>query len=347
MRALQLTDWKHAPEFRDVDVPEPGPGEVLVRVGAAGACHSDLHLMNEFEEGMVPFGPPFTLGHENAGWVEALGAGARGVEVGQPVAVYGPVGCGTCDRCLVGMENYCARQAELTTFGPGLGSDGGMAPYLLVSDSRHLVPLGDLDPIEAAPLTDAGLTPYHAVVRSLDLLRPGSTAVAIGIGGLGHLGVQILRALAPSRIVAVDPRESARRLALDAGADHAVAPGPDAADEIREHSRGLGADLVVDFVGNDGTLGLAVGVSRTHSQITVVGLGGGTYPLSFFSVPYEASVTTTYWGTIPELREVVALAESGHIRAEISRHALDDAPGVYERLQRGEIDGRAVIVPEG
>jgi propanol-preferring alcohol dehydrogenase len=347
MKALQLTQWQHDAEFREVAVPTPGPGEVLVRVGGAGACHSDLHLMHDFTDGQLPFGPPFTLGHENAGWVEDVGAGVHDLEIGRPVAVYGPWGCGTCARCLQGTENYCAQQADRATFGPGLGDDGGMAPFLLVPDRRHLVPLDRLDPVEAAPLTDAGLTPYHAIARSRHLLVPGSTAVAIGVGGLGHMGVQILAATSPAHIIAVDGRETARQLAKSSGAHDVVAPGPSAAEEVRELTRGIGADLVIDFVGNDETLALAVAVSRSLGHVTIVGLGGGTLPVGFFSVPYEASIATTYWGSIPELVEVVALAEAGLIRAEIERFPLDAAPVAYERMAQGQLDGRAVIIPSG
>ena len=210
MRALRLPRWHSEPELADVPTPEPGPGEVVVRIGGAGACHSDLHLMHDFTEGVVPWGPPFTLGHENAGWVEALGPGVSDLEVGEPVAVYGPWGCGRCHSCLTGAENYCERQSELAAAGGGLGFDGGMAPYMLVPRSRWLVPLGDLSPVEAAPLTDAGLTPYHAIVRSLHLLRPGSVSVVIGVGGLGLMAVQILRALSSATtIIAVDTRPTA------------------------------------------------------------------------------------------------------------------------------------------
>src|SRR5215207_2250731 len=193
MRALRLLEWKSEPELVDIDEPEPGPGQVVVKVGAAGACHSDLHLMHDFDAGALPWGPPFTLGHENAGWVHALGAGVASVEVGQPVAVYGPWGCGRCERCRLGAENYCENPAAAPVpgGGGGLGLDGGMAEYLLVHDARHLVALPDgLDPVHAAPLTDAGLTPYHAVRRSWPKLAPGTTAVVIGVGGLGHVGVQ-------------------------------------------------------------------------------------------------------------------------------------------------------------
>jgi propanol-preferring alcohol dehydrogenase len=228
MRALRLVEWKHPAELTEVAEPEPGPGEVRVRIGGAGACHSDLHLMDDFEGGLLPWGPPFTLGHENAGWVESIGAGATGVEIGEAVAVYGPWGCGRCHRCAQGMENYCVHQADGPA-GGGLGLDGGMAEYLIVPDARLLVPIGDLHPADAAPLTDAGLTPYHAVKRSLPLLGPGSTAVVIGAGGLGHLAIQIVAASTPAQVIAVDRRVEALQLAEAVGADRSVLAGDDAA----------------------------------------------------------------------------------------------------------------------
>ncbi len=229
MKALRLNAWKSDPVLEDVSVPEPSPGEVLVQVGGAGACHSDLHLMHEFEAGMLPWSPPFTLGHENAGWVHTLGSGVTGFEPGQPVAVVGAWGCGSCAHCRAGLETYCERPdlAPVPGGGSGLGLDGGMADYLLVPSARHLVALPDgLDPVQAAPLTDAGLTPYHAVRRSLPKLLPGSTALVVGGGGLGHLGVQVLKALTAARVIVVDPRSSARDLALGSGADAATGAGP-------------------------------------------------------------------------------------------------------------------------
>jgi propanol-preferring alcohol dehydrogenase len=345
MRALQLVGWKQPPEMRDVPDPEPGPGAVVIRVAGAGACHSDLHLMHDFEAGMLPWGPPFTLGHENAGWVDAIGAGVTGVEVGQPVLVYGPWGCGHCHRCRYGMENYCQNQAALGAAGGGLGLDGGMAARMLVPTARHLVPLGDLDPVDAAPLSDAGLTPYHAVKRSLPLLVPGSVAVVIGVGGLGHMGVQVLDALSPAVIVAVDSRERALATARDVGAAHTVTPGTDAVEHIRDITKGRGADVVLDFVGVDATLALGAQIVRQLGHLTIVGIGGGTLPVSFFALPYEAAVATTYWGSVTELMEVVALAQAGRIAARVSRFSLDDAVHAYEAMERGELDGRAVVVP--
>ncbi|TCB93428.1 NAD(P)-dependent alcohol dehydrogenase [Micromonospora zingiberis] len=348
MRALRLPAWKTEPELVEVDEPTPGPGQVVVKIGGAGACHSDLHLMHEFEAGVVPWDPPFTLGHENAGWVHALGAGVTGLEVGQPVAVYGPWGCGTCARCRVGADNYCENPAAAPVpgGGGGLGLDGGMAEYELVPAARHVVPLPDgLDPVHAAPLTDAGLTPYHAIRRSWPKLPPGSTAVVIGVGGLGHVGVQILKATTAARIIAVDTREEALRLAAEFGADQTLRSGERTVEEIRSATGGRGADVVLDFVGADATLKIAAAVARTLGDLTIVGLGGGSLSVGFFSVPYEVSIQTTYWGSRPELIEVLDLGARGLIRPKTTTFELDDAMSAYRRMQDGTLEGRAVIVP--
>lgn len=345
MQALQLTQWQHDAELREVAQPDPGPGEVLVRIGGAGACHSDLHLMHDFVDGIVPWGPPFTIGHENAGWVEATGPGVTGLEVGAPVAVYGPWGCGRCHRCRRGMENYCERQVELSKAGGGLGYDGGMAPYMLVPQSRWLVPIGDLDPVAAAPLTDAGLTPYHAIARSRELLLPGSVTLVIGAGGLGHMAVQILAATTPTTIVVVDRSADALAHAARVGAHHTVLAGESAAAEVMELSGGRGVDVTIDLVGSDDTLALGAAATRSLGHLTIVGIGGGTLPIGFFSIAYEVSVATTYWGSLPELMEVLALAESGRIAADVERFDLGEAPTAYQKLAAGELSGRAVIVP--
>ena len=216
---------------------------------------------------------------------------------------------------------------------------------MLVPAVRHLVPLGDLHPVDAAPLTDAGLTPYHAVKRSLPLLVAGSTAVVIGAGGLGHMALQILAAVCPATVIAVDQRPAALDLAKQVGAHHVVVSGSDAVAEVRDLTGGRGADVVLDLVGVDATLALAVGVARPLAHVTLVGIGGGSYPFSFFSAPYEVSLATTYWGSLPELVEVLELARLGHLRAHVERFSLVDAPLAYEALEAGTISGRAVIVP--
>jgi propanol-preferring alcohol dehydrogenase len=347
MYALRLLSWKSEPVLMEVEDPRPGPGQVVIKVGGAGACHSDLHLMLDFEGGL-PWAPPFTLGHENAGWVHELGAGVTGFEVGQPVAVYGPWGCGSCARCQHGIETYCENPmaAPIPGGGGGLGLDGGMAEYLLVPAARFLVPLTDgLSPAAAAPITDAGLTPYHAVRRSWDKLAPGTTAVVIGAGGLGHMGVQILKATTAARVVVVDQKEDALAMATSMGADHTVVPGPEAAAEIREYTHGIGADVVLDFVGAEATMKLGAAVARQLGDLTIVGIAGGTLPVSFFSVPYEVSIQTTYWGSRPELVEVLDLAARGLIAPHYTTFPLTEAVEAYHRLEKGEVSGRAVIVP--
>ena len=343
MRALRMVGFGREPELMEIPDPVPGPGEVVIRVGASGACHSDLHVLYEMDASGV-WQLPMTLGHETAGWVHAIGSGVNGVTEGDAVAVYGAWGCGACARCLVGMENYCERPS--LTGGGGLGLDGGMADYLLVPHQRYLVPLPDgLNPTAAAPLTDAGLTPYHAIRRSWPKLTPDATLVLIGVGGLGHIAVQIARATTAAKVIAVDVKSEARELALKVGAHHAVLSDGDAAAKIRELTDGRGADVIIDFVGTTATLDLARGVARSLADVTIVGIGGGEVPLSFFSQPYEVNIATTYWGSRGELAELLALASSGGVSAEGTFYALDNAAQAYRVLRDGRVSGRAVVVP--
>lgn len=344
MKAVQMVAWQSGPEIRDVPVPAPGPGEVLVKVASAGVCHSDLHIM-EWPAGLLPYPIPFTLGHEGAGHVAAVGAGVSSVQSGDAVAVYGPWGCGACSRCVAGEENYCLRAAETGKAGPGLGWDGAMAEYLLVPHERWLVPLGSLDLSTAAPLTDAALTPYHAIKRSLPLLVPGTTAVVIGIGGLGHMAVQILKALSPARVIAVDVAADKLELARAVGADETVVSDAGAAERVRELSGGYGAELVVDCVGSQPTVELAAQVATSRSDLTIVGLAGGALPVRFGAIPFECSVSIPYWGSRTELVEVLALAASGQIRTHVETFPLEQAVEVYQRLRDGALTGRAVLVP--
>jgi len=346
VQALQLTEWQSRPELRDVPVPEPGPGEVLIRIGGAGACQSDLHLM-EWPPGMLPWNLPFTLGHENAGWVEQLGPGAGGFSVGDPVILYGPWGCGKCHNCRQGMENYCQNASTHNHLfaGGGLGLNGGMAEYMLVPSTRYLAPLTTLDPRDAAPLADAGLTPYRAIKRSLHLLGAGSSAVVIGVGGLGHMGIQLLKVLSPAQIIAVDLVPEKLDLAREAGADEGVLFGPEAENQIKELTHGRGGDLVVDFVGSQPTLELGAKVAGLLGHFNVPGQALGTIPWWYLTLPYECALATTYWGSMPELMEVVALAEAGQIRSHNTFYPLSQYNEVYDEMKKGTLFGRAVFTP--
>ncbi len=343
MRALRMVGFQREPELMEIPEPVPGPGEVVVRVGAAGACHSDLHVLYELDASAV-WQLPMTLGHETAGWVHTMGEGVTGLAEGDPVAVYGAWGCGRCQRCLVGMENYC--EVPSLIGGGGLGLDGGMADYLLVPHQRHLVALpAGLDPVTAAPLTDAGLTPYHAIRRSWPKLTPDATCVLIGVGGLGHIGVQIVRATTAARVIAVDVKPEALELARKVGADHAVLSDDNAATAIRDLTGGRGADVVIDFVGATPTMNLARAVARPMADVTLVGIGGGEIPLGFFTQPYEVSIATTYWGSRGELVELLALAASGRVSTEHTVYRLEDGAKAYRDLHDGVVTGRAVVVP--
>lgn len=342
MKAFQLTRWGAPGELRQVRIPEAGPGQVVIRVTASGACHSDLHLM-EWTDGQ-PWRLPFTLGHETAGVVHQLGAGVEGLEPGDPVLVYGPWGCGQCRRCRLGRENSCERAATIPAAGGGLGRDGGMADFMLVPSSRLLVKLGGLDPVQAAPLADAALTPYHAVTSSLDRLQPGSSAVVIGVGGLGHMAVQILKAVSPSRVIAIDIDDDRLEASRRLGADAAVRTDERTADAVRELTGG-GADLVLDMVGADATLALGARALRAEGRLVIVGLASGSLPVSFFALPYGAEVATSYWGTLPELMEVLALARAGRIRVDVESFPLERVADAYAALRRGAVRGRAVIQP--
>jgi propanol-preferring alcohol dehydrogenase len=342
MRALRLPGPGLAPTLVELDRPVPRGGEVLVRVTAAGLCHSDLHVI----DANPGYPAPFTLGHEVAGRVAALGPEAAGVAPDDAVVVYGPWGCGRCPRCLAGRDNYCDRRAELSWAGAGLGRDGGMAEYVLVPSARYLAAVGDLDPAQAAPLTDAGLTPYHAIRRCRAALGEGTTVVVIGIGGLGHLAVQLLRALTPSRVIAVDVRDEALALAARCGAHVRLHATPDADHHVRTAAGGHGADVVLDFAGTDATLELAARSLRPDGDLVIVGSGGGHLTVRKpGALPPGARVSLPFWGTRDELTEVVSLARAGTLRVEAETFPLSAAPEAIDRLRAGTLRGRAVLLP--
>ena len=344
MQAFQFVEAQKPAQLRKVEVPEPGPGEVLLKIGGAGACHSDLHILEG--PARVPALAPFTLGHENAGWVEKMGPGATGFKKGDPVIVYGPWGCGLCPNCRVGRENYCQNPGDI--IAGGLGSNGGMANYFLVPSTRFLIPLGNLDPRDAAPLSDAALTSYHAVKRSLHLLGAGSTAVVIGAGGLGQMAIQVLRVLSgATTVIAVDTSADKLKIAKSMGADEVLLSGDVATQRIKDITRGQGAELVLDMVGVPPTLKMAAQVARVLGHLTIVGLGSGSVPVNFHGPAKECSVSAPYWGYIPELMEVVSLAQAGKIKMLVEHFPLERAEEAYHLLHDGKIQGRAVITPNG
>ncbi|MFE3291942.1 NAD(P)-dependent alcohol dehydrogenase [Rhodococcus sp. NPDC059234] len=346
MKALQLTD-PGVIEIRDVPVPEIGPSDLLIRVGAAGICHSDLHLLH-FPVKMRE--EPLTIGHEIAGTIEAVGGAVDGRQVGERGIVYLCWSCGVCRECVSGNENVCLAAGRTAMPPcPGLGPDGGMAEYVRIP-ARSFVPIGDLDFLQAAPMADAALTSYHAIRGAKEHLRPGSTAVVIGVGGLGHVAVQILRALSATRIVAVDIGQDQLDLAKRCGADVTLESGPDTARQILELTGGRGAEAVFDFVGVDPTAKMAVESVAPNGAYRMVGLGGGVPgvtadPAGGPGWPWGASVRKSYGGTRSDLVDSIALAQAGRLTVEVDRFDLDDARAAFDRLEAGKIRGRAVLVP--
>ena len=338
MKATRFNGVGKPLTIEDVPEPEVGPTGVLVRISGAGVCHSDLHVIDG-EVGTRQ--KPITLGHENAGIVEAVGSEVKDVAVGDGVAVFGAWGCGNCRFCEQGEENLCQNPIY-----PGIMVDGGWAEKLYVPHSRNLVKLNGLDPVVAAPLTDAALTPYRAVKKTLSKLAPGRTLAIIGVGGLGHMALQIAQTLAPSaRLIAIDLSDEKLAMAKELGADVVINAGGDVGAEVKAATDGLGADAVIDFVGADATLKSAAASVAVAGKIVVVGIAGGTLPFTFWEIPLEVEVTTSIWGNRQELKEVLELARLGHITPHIERQPLEAINDVVARLHAGEIKGRVVLTP--
>ncbi|AFR51042.1 alcohol dehydrogenase catalytic domain-containing protein [Gordonia sp. KTR9] len=349
MRAVQLVQWGAPVEVREIDDPQPNGTELLLRVDAAGLCLSDIHVMDT-GAGVFDYPIPLTLGHEAAGTVIEVGPSADKSWLGRRVVVHGIWACRRCRNCVRGRENYCLRLARnpgapLPRIGNGLGHHGGLAEKLLVPSDEVLVPTGDLDPALAAPLADAGLTAFHAIRMNHDLVDESTVAVVIGIGGLGHMAVQILSALDVASVIAVDKRPEARELASTLGCVAAHASVGEASEAVRSLG---GADLVIDFAGAPSTVESAIGLLGPGGRLVVVGTAGGRVLVGKdLGLAQGWQVGAPFWGTRSDLTAVVELAASGRLSAETVEFALEDVPRAYELLRRGEVAGRAVVRPNG
>jgi propanol-preferring alcohol dehydrogenase len=335
MVAYRIVRWGEPPQLTEVPVPEPGPGEVLVEVAGNGLCHSDLGMARMPATVAEPLGwhLPFTLGHEVGGHVAALGEGVTGYAEGEAVALVSPTSCGTCPACRRGHDSACPNGLA----GRGYGRDGGLARYVVAPAPRALVKLGTLDPVLAAPLTDAGATSHHAVSRVVPHLPDGSTAVVVGAGGLGAFAVQLLRALTPARVVAVDTNPARLDVARDLGADD-VAAGVAEVGPV---------EVVLDFVGVDDTIAAGLAAVRPYGAFGLVGANGGTLRRPWFGgLPRDADVFTFQGSSITDVLAVVTLAEAGLVRSEVDRFPLSRVADAYAAMERGTLRGRAVVVPD-
>lgn len=333
-------------EVLDKPVPEISSDEVLVRVAGAGLCHSDLHIIHGGDDSPLV---GQTLGHEVAGTVEQVGADVTTVSVGERVLVALVYSCGSCRECLAGRDNLCWAAGGRDAVGPrspGIGAPGGMAEFIPVK-AHNLDPIGDLDPVAAAPLADAALTPMHAIETVRDRLTGDATVVVLGLGGLGHLALQLLAATCGSRLVVIDTDPVKLAAALEHGADVAVPSDAAAAQRILELTGGRGVDVVLDFVGVQPTVDLAIAVIAQGGAIRFAGLGGGsfTYAAAIGTIPWGVNIERAYGGTRAEVRQIIGLAQAGKIAVDVKRYGLDDAPQAFVDLEAGKISGRAVLVP--
>jgi NAD+-dependent secondary alcohol dehydrogenase Adh1 len=312
---------------------------VVVRIGGAGVCATDLHAIDGL---MEPAGlrPPIVLGHENAGWVHAIGDDVTTVAVGDAVLVYPPYSCGLCVACRRGLDMHCERH-QFT----GLTQDGGFSELVLV-DERSLLQLPPgVEPAEVAPHSDAGITAYHAVKKLVPHLVPGSTTAVIGVGGVGHVALQLVRVLGAGAVVAIDTDERRRALARELGADEAVGEQDDVADTVPELTNGVGADVVLDFVGTDQTHAAALGMLARRGVYSIVGYGGTVSHPSAGLVVGETVIAGNLVGSWIDLWELLQLHGRGAVTLRTEMHPLDEVNDVLDRLREGEITGRAVLVP--
>ncbi|HEU0257236.1 MAG TPA: NAD(P)-dependent alcohol dehydrogenase, partial [Microbacteriaceae bacterium] len=322
MKALRLHAYGESPVIEQVAEPTVvGPWDVIVQVGAAGLCRTDLHIIEGQWDPIQHPVLPYVLGHENAGWVREVGSAVTNVAVGDAVIMHPITSCGLCPACRVGDDSHCAH----STF-PGINADGGMAEFLR-TNARAVVRLGSgLQPADVAALADAGLTAYHAVRKAASLLFPGTHAVVIGAGGLGHIGIQVLAAITAAQITVIDRSEEALELAGQIGADHTILAGDD--EDLRRHVReitGGGADVVFDFVGERGTELLAPRLLRDGGFQYVIGYGGAVHIPTIDIISREISVIGNLVGTYRDLVELMTLTEQHKVTLHTRRYALDDA----------------------
>ena len=342
MKAVRLHGYHQDPLIDEV--PEPkvdGPFDVVVKIGGAGVCRTDLHIMEgQWAEAMGPE-LPYTIGHENAGWVHEVGSAVTNVAVGDTVILHPTPTCGLCRACRAGQDMHCAQSSF-----PGLDSDGGMAEYLLTS-ARACVKLDpSTRPQDVAALADAGITAYHAVRKAIPLLYPGTTCAVIGAGGLGHIGIQCLAALTATKIIVIDRNVDALKLAESLGADETVVADGKHVDAVKDLTNGEGADVVLDFVAEQGAENDGFTMTRAGGSYYVIGYGGTLTIPTLDVISTERNVVGNIVGTYNELAELMVLAENGKVTLHTRTYPLDAAVDALHDLDAGQVRGRAILVPE-
>ncbi|WP_232523016.1 MULTISPECIES: NAD(P)-dependent alcohol dehydrogenase [Nocardioides] len=341
MRAVQVVAYHRNLELTELPVPEAtGPWDVVVRIGGAGVCRTDLHILEGqwAEKSQVQL--PYTIGHENAGWVHAVGTAVTNVREGDKVIVHPLITCGLCRACRSGDDVHC----EASQF-PGIDTNGGYADYLKTS-ARSVVRLDDaLEPADVAALADAGLTAYHAAAKAARRLTPRDRCVVIGAGGLGHIGIQVLKALSPAGLIVVDRNPDALELALSIGADHGVVAEGKQVEEVLELTGGFGAEVVIDFVGEGGSTSAGLAMMRRAGDYHVVGYGENIDVPTIDLISAEKNVIGNLVGSYNDLCDLMALAARGAVTLHTAKYQLDDFQSAIDDLDAGRVRGRAILVP--
>lgn len=341
MKAVRLHGFHQRPVVDEVADPvAKGPFDVVVRIGGAGVCRTDLHIIEGQWDAAMGVALPYTLGHENAGWVHEVGSAVSNVAVGDTVILHPTPTCGLCRACRAGQDMHCSASSF-----PGLDSDGGMAEYLLTS-ARACVRLEpSTQPRDVAALADAGITAYHAVRKALPLLYPGTTCVVIGAGGLGHIGIQCLDALTATRVVVVDRNPDALKLAAQLGAAHTVVADGTHLDAVMDLTGGAGAEVVFDFVAEQGAEQDGFAMTARAGSYYVIGYGGTVQIPTLDIISTERNLVGNIVGTYNELVELMDLAQAGKVTLHTKTYPLDAAADALDDLDAGRVRGRAVLVP--
>jgi NAD+-dependent secondary alcohol dehydrogenase Adh1 len=341
MRAVQVVGY-HT-KLQLTDVPEPvvqGPLDVIVRIGGAGVCRTDIHILEGQWAEKTGVALPYTIGHENAGWVHAVGDAVTNVKVGDKVILHPLITCGLCRACRFGDDVHC----ENSQF-PGIDTNGGYAEYLRTT-ARSVVRIDDnLEPADVAALADAGLTAYHAAAKAARATRPGDVCVIIGAGGLGHIGIQVLKAISAATLVVVDRNPAAVRLAVEIGADHGIVADGTQVDEVLELTGGTGAEAVIDFVGEGGATAEGVAMLRRAGNYYVVGYGENIDVPTIDIISTEINFIGNLVGSYNDLQELMVLAAQGKVSLHTTKYPLADFQQAIDDLDAGRVRGRAILIP--
>lgn len=341
MRAVRVVGYHRNLELTEVPKPETtGPHDVIVKIGGAGVCRTDLHILEGQWEPKTHVALPYTIGHENAGWVDAVGSAVTNVKVGDKVIMHPLITCGLCRACRFGDDVHC----ENSQF-PGIDTEGGYADYLKTS-ARSVVKIDDsLEPADVAALADAGLTAYHAAAKAARKLRPGDRCVMIGAGGLGHIGIQVLKALSPADLIVVDRNPAALELAKSIGADITVVADGTEVQQILDITGGHGAEQVIDFVGEGGSTAKGLDMTRRAGDYHVVGYGENVDIATIDLISTERNIIGNLVGSYNDLVELMALAARGKVTLHTAKYRLEQFQDALDDLDAGKVRGRAILIP--